>query len=240
VLRVDGEELHVERQLEVVGDEEVLHPGWDVEGAVVLELQEHREARLGLVVEVQADQGPDLLGLARGLEVHVDHEIGSGLDRPCHALRFDERHRSGLPEQEMTFRVERCGLDSQIHPAETRLRIPCVERSRGARAIDQDVRVMHDLLAAGADLDRVDVPGGADRHRQHEVAKHIGALAGQRVWLRHLEHEVRFPVLPAGGETREAGTLRFRTLWCAFFHPFRDRLNLRVRQPALAHERAGG
>jgi hypothetical protein len=51
-VRVDGQDIGIERELEIVGDGEIAGSGGDVEVLVVFELDQDREFGLGLVGEL--------------------------------------------------------------------------------------------------------------------------------------------------------------------------------------------
>ncbi len=51
-MRVDGEDVHVKRQPEIVGDQEAVDPGRYIQRAIVFELDQHRAPGRRLAGEV--------------------------------------------------------------------------------------------------------------------------------------------------------------------------------------------
>ena len=103
---VDAEEVDGDGELEFIFDDEVGVAGRDVEGGVVLKLEEHGLGGGGVVGEVEADAGADGLGLAGGLEVEVEDEVVAGVEAPGHGGGLDEGGGVGLPEEEVAVGVE--------------------------------------------------------------------------------------------------------------------------------------
>jgi hypothetical protein len=56
--------------------------------------------------------------------------------------------------------------------------------------------VVHARIA-GAKLDASNVSQAIDRKRQHEHARHVGAICRQDVWLGKGDHQVGFAELPS-------------------------------------------
>ncbi len=204
-VRVDGEDLGIDGQRVLVGHHEVGRTGRDVDGPVVLELEEHGEPRRRRLGEVEADDGADHFRLARRLEVQVEDEVGVLVDGPGHAFGLGDRGRAGLPEQEMA--------------------------ARGAGAIQQDVRVMHHALVARAQLHGAHVARAVHGRVHHEIAEHVRAFRGHRVGLRHFEHEIGRAELPSRGEGGGRGSGGGRPLRRAFGGPALDERDLLVGEP---------
>src|SRR5206468_10277208 len=72
-----------------------------------------------------------------------------------------------------------------------------VELARGRRAVDPDVRVMHDLLIAGTEFRSPDVAPRFDRQGEHENARHISPSRGDTVRVRPLHDDDRSAALPS-------------------------------------------
>jgi hypothetical protein len=117
-VRVDGQHLGVDGQRELVGHDEVRRVGWNVDGPVVLELDQHGEPRGRRVREVEADGGTDHLRLARRLKVQVQDEVGPLVDRPGHVGGLGHGGRAGLPEEEVAVRLEGIRLQLHVHARE--------------------------------------------------------------------------------------------------------------------------
>ena len=171
-----AEHLDVDGQRVVVGDFERPVPGRNVDGAVVLELQQHRVPGRWRMVEIQADHGPDHHRLARRLEVQVEDEVGIGIQPPRHAFGLAHRRRPRLPEEEVAVGLEAIGLQDDVHAAEPGPRVARVLPPRGPRAVEEDVGVMHDRLLSGTQLERLHVARTGHGRGDDEVAEHVGAL----------------------------------------------------------------
>src|SRR6266446_533395 len=115
----------------MIRDHEIAGAGWDVEGAVVLKLNQHRKATRRPVRKVEAHHRLDYLLLPRRLQMQVENQIRAGVEPPAHIVRrgFDER--TGLPKQEVGIWFERVrarlGRD-RIHARETWLATLSVAR----------------------------------------------------------------------------------------------------------------
>ncbi len=160
---VDGEHVHVHGEGELVPHHEGALLRGNVEGPVVLELQEHGEAGGSLVGEVEADPRPHELGLARGPKVQVEHQVGAAVEAPGHPRRLLVGRAARLPEEEVAVRVEACGLGREVHAGETHPGIGGVQEARSARAIDQEVGVVRHLAVVEADLHGAHVARRRDR-----------------------------------------------------------------------------
>jgi hypothetical protein len=164
-VRVDAEHLHRHRQLDLVRYHEALGPRWDVEGAIMLELEQHGVARGRAVREVEAHLRLHRLGLPRGLEVHVEDEVGPRIEPPGHVRGLFVGQRPRLPEQEVAVGIEALGLHGQLHPREARLGVEGVAPARGLRPIDEDVGVVGDAPVVEADRQRAHVTRTGHRDR---------------------------------------------------------------------------
>jgi hypothetical protein len=222
----------------MVRDDEVPPAGRYVDSAVVLELQQHRmTARRGLG-EVESHDGPDHLRLAGRLEVHVEDQVGVAVDPPGHVRWLGDGGRAGLPEEEVAVGLEALGFQLHVHAAEPGARVARVQPPRGPGAVEQDVRVVHDGLVARAQLERPHVARRRHRDGDHEVAEHVRAFGGHRERLRHLQHQVRRPELPALRESRRRGPVCRGAFRSALAHPPLYQLDLLVAEAPLALELA--
>ena len=237
-VRVDAEHVHRHRQLELVGHHEIRGPGRDVEGPVVLELHEHREPGGLHVGEVETDLRPHGFGLARGLEVHVQDEVGPRVEAPRHVRRLLAGRAARLPEEEVAVRIEALGFDRDFHAGESRLRIEGVAPPRGLRPVDQHVRVMRDPPIVEADLERPHEARGRDGNRQHEVAEDVRAARRERPGLGQGEHEVGRAERPGLRELRRRREVGGIALRGPRVHPLSQERDLPVAEPALPLEPA--
>jgi len=120
---VDGEDIHAD--WEMVCHLKVAIAGRDIEGSIMLQLEEHRKQCWGLGSEIEADRGLDAFRFSLGLQMQVENQIRAGVETPAHPLRFGLEHRTGFPKQEMGIRVEhiRAALSGDVHTWKTRLAI---------------------------------------------------------------------------------------------------------------------
>ena len=74
-MRIDGQKIDIDGQRELVGYQEILLAGRNVEFDVVLELEQHGQLCRGLRREVEADARLDDFGFAGGLHVRIENEV---------------------------------------------------------------------------------------------------------------------------------------------------------------------
>ena len=215
-VEVDAEEVNVYGELELVVDEEGWVAGGNVECGVVFKLEEHGVLGSGGVAEVEADGGLDGLGLAGGLEVHVEDEVVAGVETLGHGGGFDEGGGVGLPEEEVGVGVEGgAGVDGDVHAFDAQLPVGGEETAEGGGSVDDDVGVVDDAGRAGLDLHGSDVAGAVDGDREDEVAEEVGAGGGDLHGGVDGEDEVRRADLPVGGVDGRGGSFG----GVAFGHP---------------------
>ncbi len=204
---VDREHVDVHGQDVLVGDDEVAGSRRDVEGAVVLELEQHRKEGGGLGGEVKTDRGPHELGLARGPEVHVEDQVGPRVEGPGHPRWLFVGQGARLPEEEVAVGVEAFRLGRDFHAPEADFGIGGVEPPHRAGAVEQEVRVMTDPGIVQADLDRAYVAGLLDRRFEDQVAEDVGAVGAQGVGLFRGQDEVGLAQRPSRGRLRRRGKI---------------------------------
>ena len=104
-MRVHGEHIHIHRQLECIGDDEVLLAGRNVEGLICVEPDEnHGRSGRRLRVEVKADAGLHRLRLPRRHQVQLQDEISARLQQPASALISRNRQHAWRPSQDVPVR----------------------------------------------------------------------------------------------------------------------------------------
>lgn len=81
-MRVNGKYFRVERQAEIVGNQEIRVAGRNVELAVVLKLDQHREPLLWFIREIQADGRLRMFRLARWPQVRIQHQVVAWIQPP--------------------------------------------------------------------------------------------------------------------------------------------------------------
>ena len=151
-MRIDGQNVGIERQLEIVGDSEIAHACRDIERLIVLQLNQQREFGLGFVGEIQADGRPHFFRFAGRLQVDIEHQFVAWVETPCESIGLDVRRAPRFPKQEIAVGIERAAADDEVHAGKAlpRRRFLQVRRSR---AIDQQIGMMHHARLARFDLD---------------------------------------------------------------------------------------
>src|SRR3954447_16077222 len=96
----------------------------------------------------------------------------------------------------MAVRIEDLGFDADLHASEAGARLGFAI-FQGARAIHEDVRVMHIPLVAGTNLNRFDPARLLNGNGENEVPVGIGALRRQSERLRSCEDEIGLAESPA-------------------------------------------
>src|SRR5689334_7703022 len=96
--------------------------------------------------------------------------------------------------------------------------------------------MVQDLRIVGAEFDRANVPRRRERHRDHEVAEHVGGARLQRVGLRQIEDEIGFPELPASGPLWWSGTIGWIAVVGSLRYPSLNDLDLFIAEPALVEK----
>ena len=124
----------------------------NIELGVILKLQQHGQLGRRLRSEVEANARLDHLRLSGGLQVRIENEVGAFVQTKRHSLRLNVRHRSRLPEKQVTVRIEDLRFDSDLHPAKTRAwrRFPAPQRFT---PVDQNIGMVHVALVAGTNFD---------------------------------------------------------------------------------------
>ena len=153
-------------------------------------------------------------GFPDGCRCVLRIKIGAFVETQRHSLRLNVRNRSRLPEEQMAVGIEYLRLDANLHAAKTRARLG-FPPARCARAIHQNVRVVHVALVAGTNLNRLHPSRFLDRHRENKIPVRVGALRRKSQRLVRGENQVRFPEPPALHKfrlRRQIGRRRLRPL----------------------------
>ena len=108
------------------------------------------------------------LGLARGLQVRVENEVGTFIEPKLHPCRLDVRHGSRLPEKQVTIRIENLGLEPYFHPAKAGARRG-FSASQFFFAVHQNIGVVHVAFVAGPNFDCFDPPRFLDGQPEDEI-----------------------------------------------------------------------
>ena len=184
---VDGEEVYVGGEFEGVLYGEAGGAGWDVECGVIFKLEEDGELGGGGWGEVEADAGANGLGLAGGLEVHIQDEVVAGVETPGLGGGLDEGGGVGLPVEEVTVGVEGvAGVDEDVHAGDAELPVGGVGVAEGGGAVDGEVSVVNDGeggggFAAGLDLHGTDPAGLGEGRGKMKLRKRSVPEAGTDV-----------------------------------------------------------
>src|SRR5262249_32047977 len=150
-VRIDGEHLNVDRQAQLIRDDEIARARWDVERAIVLELNEHGKLRRGFARKVQTDRRLHWLRLPDWLEMGVQYQIILWIEAPRHPGRLLPWRSARFPKEEMAIGIEGLAFERQIHAREA-FAPGCLTETRRAGPIDQQVRMMHGVCVARTDL----------------------------------------------------------------------------------------
>src|SRR5438876_7273391 len=105
-MRIDGEDVHVYRQNQAIRYGEFPVAWWNVDGSIVLQLNEHGESGRRPRREVDSHLGLNCFRFPAWLQVKVEHEIGSRVQAPGHVIRLRAQDTGWLPEQEMRIGVK--------------------------------------------------------------------------------------------------------------------------------------
>src|SRR5207244_11946004 len=115
------------------------------------ETQAHGRSRRRIVGEVEAGGQLHRFPLARWLQMQLYDQIAARLEAPLRAVGHTMRGLTRRPAEKLSFGVSRVAL----HAARVAgLGIARVELTRRSRAIDAEVRVVHDARIAGTQLER--------------------------------------------------------------------------------------
>ena len=88
---INGQNIHVERHSKIVGDRKIGRARGDIERLIVFQLHLERKLGLRLICEIQRSGRPYLLRLARGLQMHVEHELIARVETPSEAVWLNVR-----------------------------------------------------------------------------------------------------------------------------------------------------
>ena len=113
-------QVHIDRQRVGAFDDVILLAGGNIDGRRT-EDQHKRILRRRLVGEIKADRGLNLLGLAAGAHVHLQHHVRPFGQSPGAGLVAQRRLFAGLPAQELSPRPAH--IFSRIHSRISNLRI---------------------------------------------------------------------------------------------------------------------
>ena len=201
-VRVDRQHLHGDRKLELVGHGKAGRAGGNVERAIVLELQQHREPGRRAIGEVEPERRAHRLRLSGRPKVQVEDQVRARLDRP----RDGVRRRSRLAS-----RASRTGNGCPARNDRTRSPGPCRQsplphprhRAGGPRRCDPAARWRDGGCGRCPDESpsRARIAVG-ERHGQHEVPEHIAALGRQRPCAVGRQHQIGCAELPSAFEGR--------------------------------------
>ena len=205
-MRIDGENVHIHRQYEVVAYREVRGARRDVQGAIVLQLQQHGILRSGLVGEVQSDRGLTSSGLPVGCmwTFRTRSEPGSARQAmpsgSTHGVPPGFQNRKWLSGSKVS--------DSTLRsmPAKPAPGVFSCVRAERLRS-NQYIRMMDGTCIAGAYLDSFDPARARNLQRQHEIPILIRSTGGQMIGGRRVDHQVRFAKLPARNERWKPGSI---------------------------------
>jgi len=107
----------------------------------------------------------------------------------------------------------------RTHPAETRLRILCIQSPRLSGRVHSDEGVMHDLGIAGMKFHAFDEARRSGGNWNHEVAVDIASFSRQGEWLGHGQDQVRLAQSPVAAPLRWRRQIGRRTFHRALGDP---------------------
>ena len=198
---IDRHQFYIDRQRELIGQQEIFLPGGMSSLRVVFQLQQHRQFRRSLRREIKSDAWLDHLRLARWLQVRIQNEVGAFVEAQRHAFGLNVWNGARLPEEQMAVGIKHLRLDANLHTAETCARLGFAF-ARRARAIHENVRMMHVALVARTNLDRLHPARFLNRHRENEIPIGVDALRRQTQRLRRRQDQVGLSQSPALDELR--------------------------------------
>src|ERR1700722_14607648 len=99
-MRQYGENFHVDRQFEIVGNGEALCAGGNNEVVVVFEGEDHGELRGRLVREIEPDERLDSFRFSRGQEVQSKCQICVFIQSPGRAFGLEIGWSAWSPGEE--------------------------------------------------------------------------------------------------------------------------------------------
>ena len=142
---IDPQHVDRYRQLQSIFYNKISLPGRNVQGCIVLQLQEHGMLRRSVICEVKSNACANALLLPGRFQVHIQHEIIPRIQPPRHALRLHQRCGVGLPKKEVTIRIEALpGVNQDVHPRHPTLPVLRMRSPQRPRRIHNYVGVMHD------------------------------------------------------------------------------------------------
>ena len=119
-VRINRQDVEVHRRAIFVGDQKVRFPRRNVQRAVVLQLDQHRETALRLVREVHPDHRIDRLLFSRRLQVNVEDQVHAGIRAPRHTVGFHHRTAARLPRKKMPVRLKALFFEDHVHAGKAR------------------------------------------------------------------------------------------------------------------------
>src|SRR5665213_469630 len=117
---IDGENVGIDGQAEIVRNEKVAGARRDVERPIVFKLEQHGEMLRRLIREVEPDGGLDNFRFPGRLQMGVEDEIVAGFQTPGETVGLGVWHAAGLPEEKMSGWIENIRFDIEIHSRKPR------------------------------------------------------------------------------------------------------------------------
>ena len=221
-VRLDRQQIHGHREDGRFFNRVMSRPRRDVD-PVGAQVNLHRRIGRRDICEVEADARLHRLRFAQRLHVDQHDQVRARRQSPRQSLGRLVRRCARLPACEVTARILDEGWN--IHPRETRTSVLRVQTPAFLCAIESDEHMMH-RFAPGAKLHGAHILLGRRRHRDHEVAIHIGAIRRQRIRLGQRQRHIRRTKLPALGPLRMRRRIS-RALHRAFTGPLLNHAELR-------------
>ncbi len=159
---------------------------------------------MGFVGEVETERRPHFFLFARGLEVHVKHQLIAWIQAPRKPRGLDMRRATGFPKQEIAVGIERAAANYQVHAGKAFARRGLV-KVRRSRAVDQQIGVMHHARLAGANLDGAHPAARGQVGSEDDVPIDIAPRSRQVDRGRRFQHQIGLAELPT---VREGGCRR--------------------------------
>ena len=183
------------------------------------------------------DLGPVGRRLARGVVVHLQHDVGARRQENRSPWRQPAGRKTRHVSANRTVGHPGLGVAAALGRRDPGLRID--QPLRSGLAVERD-DVVHDAPIAGSHFDALD-PGVFLESRRHHDPLVIDRPRGRDAErLRHLEDLVGLADVPAVEEGQRSGCLPRIALGRAAIGPAGDRVDLRLRETTVVLEVADG
>ena len=215
-MRQDGQKVDIRWQSPFLKFQMIRFAGGDIdlEGT---DDQFHRGVGGRLIGEEKPDPTSDLLWFPAGLEMKLQNEVGSRVERPRHPSGNPGRDPAGLPAQKMplgSLSAGRC-----VQALETHLRILFVGAPALGGPVKTNERMVNGPPVAWVKLNRRNMAERWGGHRDDEGSINVRAIGPEHVRFLHLDNQIGGTQLPSFRENRNGRQVTCFTLRRALRHP---------------------